>query len=383
MPADRVKTFFESYHGLAAQNGSTRAANCASCHGVHKILPSSDPASTINTAHLVETCGKCHPGASENFAQGKIHVHVDAASADGGSNLGEVVNWWVRRIYLVMIFSVVGLMAVHNALIFGRKAAAARAREPKRNLQRMDASQRAQHFILLVSFIILAWSGFALKFPDSWVAHSLGSDERLRRWIHRIAGVILLLAGLYHLGYAAGAKEGRRLIKDLAPRPKDLRDLMANALFLTGLSKVKPKFGRFGYAEKMEYWAVVWGTMIMGVTGLAIWCKIEVTHWLPRWTSKWPPPFTITKRFWPVWPSSCGIFTMSFLIRTSIRSTAPASMAVSRGNGWKKNIPSTRPITTMANWRRLRKPHRNEAAKTTAQRFVRRLHGVTASVCKY
>ena len=76
-----MKTFFESYHGLAAQYGSTLAANCASCHGVHKILPSADPRSSIYKTNLVVTCGKCHPGATENFAQSK--VHVDAA-ADAG-----------------------------------------------------------------------------------------------------------------------------------------------------------------------------------------------------------------------------------------------------------------------------------------------------------
>ena len=76
LPADRVKTFFESYHGLAGQYGSTVAANCASCHGFHKILPSSDTNSTINKIHLVETCGKCHPGANREFALGKIHVRA-------------------------------------------------------------------------------------------------------------------------------------------------------------------------------------------------------------------------------------------------------------------------------------------------------------------
>jgi adenylate kinase len=49
------------------------------------------------------------------------------------------------------------------------------------------------------------------------------------------------------------------------------------------LAKEKPRFGRFGYPEKMEYWAVVWGTIIMGVTGLMIWFKLGTTHWLPRW----------------------------------------------------------------------------------------------------
>ena len=86
LPPDRVKTFFESYHGLAAQYGSTLAANCASCHGVHKILPSTDPRSSIYKTNLVATCGKCHPGATDMFVQSK--VHVDAAVAAGTDGLG-------------------------------------------------------------------------------------------------------------------------------------------------------------------------------------------------------------------------------------------------------------------------------------------------------
>jgi hypothetical protein len=91
LPSDRVKTFFESYHGLAAQYGSTLAANCGSCHGVHKILPSSDPNSTIHRDHLVTTCGKCHPGATDNFAQSKVHVDAAAASQGGLESLTSVL----------------------------------------------------------------------------------------------------------------------------------------------------------------------------------------------------------------------------------------------------------------------------------------------------
>jgi formate dehydrogenase gamma subunit len=281
LPADRVKTFFASYHGLAAQYGSTRAANCASCHGVHKILPSTDPRSTIYKDNLAATCGQCHPGASANFSEGKIHV--DIATAEAGGNLGERINWWVRKIYLGMIFAVIGLMAAHNALIFGRKAGA-RARRQGRTVLRMDFSQRAQHFVLAVSFILLAVTGFALKFPDSWIARLLGSDENIRRWGHRIAGVVLLLAGAYHVGYILVTRQGRGFVKDMIPAKKDARDVAANARYLSGLAMNKPLFGRFGYAEKMEYWAVVWGTIIMGATGLMIWFKLGVTHWLPRWS---------------------------------------------------------------------------------------------------
>jgi formate dehydrogenase gamma subunit len=280
LPADRVKTYVESYHGLAAQYGSTVVANCASCHGYHKILPSSDPDSMINTNKLVTTCGQCHPGANRMFVSGKIHVDLTATS--GEQDLAGKINWWVRRIYLVLIFGVVGAMFVHNALLFLRKTAA-RYRAGARTVLRMSLSQRWQHVVLASSFIILAVTGFALKFPDSWLAKLLGANESFRRWTHRIAGIVLLLVGAYHLIYLLTTPDGRRLVKDLFPVKKDLANVWCAARYLTGWSREKPKIGRFGYAEKMEYWAVVWGTIIMGVTGLMIWFKMDVTAFLPRW----------------------------------------------------------------------------------------------------
>jgi formate dehydrogenase gamma subunit len=280
LPQDRVKTFFESYHGLASQYGSTLAANCGSCHGSHRILPSSDPRSTIHRSHLVETCGKCHPGANEKFAFGRIHV--DLSAANGSADFAGQINWWVRRIYLALIFGMVGAMLLHNALLFYRKVAA-HLRSRGRPVLRMNLAQRWQHAVLALSFIVLAITGFALKFPESWLARAMGSSEPLRRWTHRIAGVVLLLVGLYHVFYILVGREGRRLVKDLFPVKKDFQDVVAVIRYLTGRSPRKPAIGRFGYAEKMEYWAVVWGTIIMGVTGLMIWFKIDVTHFLPRW----------------------------------------------------------------------------------------------------
>jgi formate dehydrogenase gamma subunit len=280
LPADRVQTFFESYHGLAAQYGSTVAANCASCHGYHKVLASTNPNSTINKAHLVETCGKCHPGANNEFSLGKIHVPPDGQAA--GTDFGSRLNRWVRSLYLFLIVVTIGVMFAHNATLFIKKTAA-RLRMTERPVLRMTTSQRWQHFVLAASFIVLAITGFALKFPDSWLAKLLGSSEPFRRWSHRIAGVALLLIGLYHLIYLLATRDGRRLLADLFPVKKDALDVLQAIRYLTGLSPLKPAIGRFGYAEKMEYWAVVWGTIIMGVTGLAIWFKIEVTQHLPRW----------------------------------------------------------------------------------------------------
>lgn len=280
LPGDRVRTFMDSYHGLASKYGSTLAANCGSCHGYHRVLPSSDPRSTIHKTNLVQTCGKCHPGASENFAQSTVHVDPSVAAANG--DVGQTVNWWVRRIYLVLIFGTIGGMLLHNGLSFARKVAA-KYRAADHSILRMDPSQRVQHMTLAVSFIVLAITGFALKFPESWISKMLGSNEEFRSWAHRIAGVIMLLAGVYHVYYVLAKREGRRLLKDLLPVRKDAADLAQNARYLGGLTPDKAQIGRFGYAEKMEYWAVVWGTIIMGVTGLMIWFKMDVTRFVPRW----------------------------------------------------------------------------------------------------
>jgi hypothetical protein len=74
LPVNRYKTFMGTYHGIASQLGDALTANCSSCHGVHDIKTSTDPASSINPKNLPETCGKCHPGASKHFVSNKVHV---------------------------------------------------------------------------------------------------------------------------------------------------------------------------------------------------------------------------------------------------------------------------------------------------------------------
>jgi cytochrome b subunit of formate dehydrogenase len=280
LPRDRVRTFLGSYHGLAARFGSTRAANCASCHGYHRILPSTNEESSVHPSNLVATCGQCHPGAGSNFALGKVHIDVESAAED----LGSTVNWWVRRIYLGLIIGTIGVFGVHNGLIWWRKACAARrALDPAAPL-RMQLGHRVQHGLLARSFVILALSGFALKFPDSWLAWMLGSDEWIRRWTHRGAALVMMALAVYHLVYVLVSPDGRRLLRDFMPQGKDLRECLANFGFGLGRrSRPAHPEGRFGYVEKIEYWAVVWGTIIMGVTGLVIWFPVQVTWFLPRW----------------------------------------------------------------------------------------------------
>lgn len=274
----RSSSYMDSYHGLASSLGSGVIANCASCHGVHNILPSSDPHSTVNSGNLVQTCGKCHAGASENFILGKIHLDVPSSQ-----DIGSVATRWVRWIYLSLIGVVIGGMLIHNGLVWRMKAALKR-KSQHRPIVRMNANQRVQHLLLLSSFFVLVFTGFALKFPDSWLGALLGSSESFRRVGHRAAAVVMIVAGLYHAVYMLGTREGRQGLRDFLPKPKDLVDLFQNLRYYLGRSVSPAKIGRFGYAEKAEYWAVIWGTILMGLTGLMIWFKVEIFSFLPRWS---------------------------------------------------------------------------------------------------
>jgi formate dehydrogenase gamma subunit len=277
VPGQRVSSYKDSYHGMASSFGSKVVANCASCHGVHNILPSADPRSMISSDNLTQTCGQCHPGATQNFARGKVHLNVPASQ-----DMGSIGTSWVRRIYLPLIFLTIGGMALHNLLVW-RKKAAAKRKFMRRTIVRLTFNQRIQHWLLLTSFILLVVSGFALEYPDSWLSKMLGSSEPLRRFSHRAAAVVMMVVGVYHIGYLMLTKEGRAWVKDMLPGLKDVRDVIQNFAYYLGFKVPKPKIARFGYAEKAEYWAVVWGTVIMGLTGLMMWFKIALFGFLPRW----------------------------------------------------------------------------------------------------
>jgi cytochrome b subunit of formate dehydrogenase len=277
VPGRRNSTYLASYHGLASRLGSQVVANCASCHGVHDILPSSDARSTINPANLAHTCGQCHPGANAEFAAAKVHVDAPL-SADVGSKAVR----WIRRFYLGMIFAVIGGMLLHNFILWRAKVVARRKTQHD-FVVRMPLRFRWQHATLLTSFFVLVVTGFALKFPGSWFDNMLGLGEHLRGLLHRIAAVVLIGVSLYHLFDAALSRQGQQLVRDLIPTLDDIRGASQNLAYYLGISKHKPEFARFNYAEKAEYWALVWGMIVMAVTGTALWAKVLVGNHLPRW----------------------------------------------------------------------------------------------------
>ena len=114
LPKRRLSTYMDTFHGIALEYGMTTAANCSSCHGFHDVLPSSDPASSVNQANLPRTCGKCHPNAGANFAKGNVHVEVAFGKATG--------VFAVRVFYTVFISVLVLMFVLHVGMdLLGRR----------------------------------------------------------------------------------------------------------------------------------------------------------------------------------------------------------------------------------------------------------------------
>jgi cytochrome b subunit of formate dehydrogenase len=280
LKSNRLKTYQDSYHGLADRSGSTVVANCASCHGIHDIRASSDPRSMTHADRLGETCGNCHPGAENNAFIGKVHVDPTTSS---GAFSDEIV-FWVRRLYLILIISAVAVMFGHNAIDFVSKIRADRL-PPGDDYVRFTRGERIQHATMASSFMVLAYSGFALEFPDAWWATPFGVNgaaETIRRLVHRVAAVAMVGVCFYHMGYLSLTRRGREQLVALLPRLQDIRDVVQMFRhYLTGAPH--PRFDRFSYIEKVEYWALVWGSIVMSVTGFALWADNLALRFLPKW----------------------------------------------------------------------------------------------------
>ena len=346
--SDRFRTFSSSYHGLAIRGGDVAVANCASCHGFHDVRRPEDPKSSIHKSNLARTCGQCHPGSDARFATGKIHVE---ASEDGD----EPILYWVAAIYVVLIVVVIGGMFLHNLLDFVRKSRdLIRARRglspaPLRHhgsglYLRMSAGERVQHLALLTSFVLLVVTGFMLHYPDAfWVTALRRLSDHLfdyRSRLHRAAGIVMILASLYHVGYLALTARGRRLVRDLFPKLADATGALRNVGYNLGLLRARPRFARFSYVEKAEYWALVWGTIVMAVTGLVLWFEEPAI----RFISKLGWDVARLVHFYEAWLATLAILVWHVYFVVFNPEVYPMNMAWITGNLTEEEMEAEHPL---------------------------------------
>jgi cytochrome b subunit of formate dehydrogenase len=264
IPAGRLRSYIDSYHGLKSKAGDVHVANCASCHGAHRILPHTDETSSIHPDNLKSTCGECHPGISTELASVAIHA----------TSTGIKTGWprFFTVVYLWLITLTIGTMFLHNTADWVRYI---RNFRKKPFVIRMTFNETAQHWVLAIAFIVLVISGFSLRFSESWWVQALfgwgdGEGFLIRGTVHRTAGVIFFLCGIWHVLFLL-THRGRGLLRDMIPDLGDAADVKDNALYFLGRREQGARFRRFSYIEKAEYWALMWGSAIMTVTGTLLW----------------------------------------------------------------------------------------------------------------
>ncbi|MBP7149327.1 MAG: hypothetical protein KBD01_17490 [Acidobacteria bacterium] len=290
-----AETFFETYHGKSSKLGRAGAAKCYDCHGTHDILPTVDQHSRLSRDNVVATCGKCHPGSNRRFAGYLTHAtHHD------------------RKKYPYLFFAFWGMTAllagtlsfasVHTGAWLWRlwrtrehwrehKAEAAAA---ARLYERFTAKQRAMHLVMLLSFFTLALTGMALKFSyTAWaaiVSSILGGSESMGL-LHRFAAVALIALFATHLWDVRRQKRAAGLSwpkfifhpDSLMFGWQDARQVWQSVRWFFGRGE-RPKYGRYTYWEKFDYFAVFWGVLVIGSTGLVLWFPELFTRLLPGWS---------------------------------------------------------------------------------------------------
>ncbi len=153
------------------------------------------------------------------------------------------------------------------------------------SVTRFALGQRIEHVLLMVSFSMLCLTGLPQKFSTAGWAHAsiavLGGIDTARA-IHHFFAAMLVTESLYHvIVVALGLLVSRPRPLGMLPGPKDVRDGLHSVAFLAGLRRDAPRAGRYDFKQKVEYWSMVWGTVVMSVTGTILLFPVVATRYLP------------------------------------------------------------------------------------------------------
>jgi formate dehydrogenase subunit gamma len=223
-----------------------------------------------------------------------VSKEVEAAVADDLSGLppeqAEALKEKIRRRVRAEMEKELRLRAAVDRKEAARIAREQRAREREREegetFQRFNRNFRFQHMVLFSSVIILIITGMPLKFPNFVLSRfviGLWGGIQNSTIVHRIGAGMLIYFMIHHFLYTVLTRDGRRDFLLMLPGLQDAKDIGLNVRNFLGKSPERPRFGRFSYIEKFDYWAVYWGCVIMIGSGLFLWFETDVMRFLPKY----------------------------------------------------------------------------------------------------
>lgn len=150
---------------------------------------------------------------------------------------------------------------------------------------RMSPMFRLQHILLMVTLLVLALTGFALMYHENWLGRALIGFEGgvlFRGFIHRAAAVFLMAQLVFHAFYMLATAEGREELRELTLRSRDFSDFLQAIRYNLRISDEYPRFGRYGYKEKFQYWGATAGIFLISLSGVVLWAENISMRILPK-----------------------------------------------------------------------------------------------------
>ncbi len=151
-------------------------------------------------------------------------------------------------------------------------------------VHRFSLPDRMEHWVQASSFLVLGVTGLVQRYDGAWLSerliNAMSSVEAVRD-IHRVFATILMVAVVYHYGSVFFRSYVLAQPRTMTPTFDDARALLTSLKYILGRAERPPRQGRFAWEEKLEYWAFVWGTVVMVGTGFLLWNPIATTHFLP------------------------------------------------------------------------------------------------------
>jgi cytochrome b subunit of formate dehydrogenase len=293
---DEAATFFDTFHGKVSRLGGEVVAKCHDCHGTHDILPPTDPDSMLSRDNVVETCGQCHEGSHRQFAGYLTH----ATHHDRETYPWLFWSFWGMTALLVgtLSFALLHSFAWVIRLLLNREEWQAhkelsRQKKGQKFYRRFSRLQRTMHIIMMLSFFTLALTGMALKFSYMpWaqaVSNFLGGFDSMG-FQHRVGAFGLLIVFILHAYDVTNYKRRtKQTLWQIITGPdsiifngRDLKEFIQSFKWFFGFGE-RPNYGRYTYWEKFDYFAVGWGIIIIGSTGLVLWFPEFFTYIVPGW----------------------------------------------------------------------------------------------------
>jgi formate dehydrogenase gamma subunit len=150
---------------------------------------------------------------------------------------------------------------------------------------RMSLMFRIQHALLMVTLFVLALTGFALMYHENWLGAALIRLEGgvlYRGFIHRAAASLLMAQMIFHVVYMLFTREGKKELGDFLLTRQDFSDFGQAIRFNLGTAGEYPRFGKYGYKEKFQYYGATFGTFLISVTGIVLWAETFSMTYLPK-----------------------------------------------------------------------------------------------------